>query len=414
MKVERSAMGFESWRLAVRNLFRHRARSVSALVAIVFGVVALLIASGYIEWVFWAMREAAIESQLGHVQVVRPGYFHKGLADPFRYRLSENDPELQLVRSAPYVELVTPRLNFSGLISHGENTVSFLGVGVAVETERRVSKQVAMIAGSELTGGDSDQVILGEGLAAGLDAKVGDIVVLMANTASGGLNAMERRVQGVFRSSTKAYDDMALRLPITAARRLLRTEGAHVWVVLLDDTAHTDMAVAALRRRLNDRDYELVPWYEQADFYNKTVTLFSHQVSVVWVLIAMVIVLSISNTMIMSVLERTREIGTLLALGFRRTKILRQFIVEGLVLGMVGGIMGLVVGVLLARVISLVGIPMPPPPGMAVGFVGEVIVTWTLAGGALLFALITSVVASAYPAWMASRLKIVDALRHNR
>jgi len=407
-------MGFDSWRLAVRNLFRHRTRSVSALVAIVFGVVALLIASGYIQWVFWAMRQAAIESQLGHIQVVRPGYFRDGLADPFRYRLPENDPALELVRSAPYVVMVTPRLNFSGLISHGDNTLSFLGVGVAAETERRVSKQVAMIEGEELTSGNSNQVILGEGLAAGLGVKVGDRVVLMANTASGGLNAIEMRVQGVFRSTTKAYDDMALRLPITAARRLLRTAGSHVWVVLLDDTAHTDMAVSALRRRLSDKDYDLVPWYEQADFYNKTVTLFSHQVGVVWLLIAVVIVLSISNTMIMSVLERTREIGTLLAVGFRRAKILRQFIVEGLVLGLVGGIMGLVVGVLLARVISLIGIPMPPPPGMAVGFVGRVIVTWTLAGGALLFALITSVVASAYPAWKASRLKIVDALRHNR
>jgi len=131
-------------------------------------------------------------------------------------------------------------------------------------------------------------------------------------------------------------------------------------------------------------------------------------------LIAVVIVLSISNTMIMSVLERTREIGTLLALGFRRGAILRQFVGEGLALGVAGGVVGLVIGVALARIISAVGIPMPAPPGMAVGFTGEVLVTWRLAVEVVLFALGTSVFASFYPAWKASRLEIVDALRHNR
>ena len=83
-------------------------------------------------------------------------------------------------------------------------------------------------------------------------------------------------------------------------------------------------------------------------------------------------------------------------------------------LGTAGGLVGLAAGVVLARAISAIGIPMPPPPGMATGFLGQVTVTWPLAVEALLFALLTSVAASVYPAWKASRLEIVDALRHNR
>jgi putative ABC transport system permease protein len=185
-------------------------------------------------------------------------------------------------------------------------------------------------------------------------------------------------------------------------------------VVLLDDTDRTPAILDALRRQLSAEktELELVPWYDRADFYNKTVTLFSRQVDVVWILIAVVMVLSISNTMIMSMLERTREIGTLLAMGFKRRRIRRQFLKEGAVLGGAGGLAGLIAALILGRIISTVGIPMPPPPGMAVGYTGEIMITWPLAVEALLLGLATSIIASLYPAWKASRMVIVDALRY--
>lgn len=400
------------WRLAARNLFRHRRRSVSALLAIGLGVMTLLIASGFIQWIFWAMREATIQSQLGHIQVVKRDYFKHGLADPFRYLLPEHAPQVEIIRRTPHVAAVTPRLFFSGLISHGETTVSFVGAGVQPDTERRVSRQLAVIQGHDL--GEDGGVILGEGLAGSLGVSPGDKVVLLVNTASGGINALELTVQGLFRTAAKAYDDVALRIPIDQARTLVRAAGAHEWVVLLDDTERTPEVLRTLRSELAaaDSNLELVPWYDQADFYNKTVTLFSRQVDVVWILIAVVMVLSISNTMIMSVLERTREIGTLLAMGFRRRRIRRQFLKEGAVLGAAGGLAGLAVALILGRIISVIGIPMPPPPGMAVGYIGQVMITWPLVSEALLLGLVSSVIASLYPAWKASRMEIVDALRY--
>lgn len=116
----------------------------------------------------------------------------------------------------------------------------------------------------------------------------------------------------------------------------------------------------------------------------------------------------------MSVMERTSEIGTSMALGYSRKDILKLFVTEGALLGILGGSSGLVLGLVLARVISAIGIPMPPPPGMAWGFTGEILVTWRLTLDALSLAFGTTLLASVYPAWKASRMLIVDALRHSR
>jgi putative ABC transport system permease protein len=103
-----------------------------------------------------------------------------------------------------------------------------------------------------------------------------------------------------------------------------------------------------------------------------------------------------------------------MALGHRRSKVMRLFLSEGMVLGLIGGALGSLLGVALASVISAIGVPMPPPPGMANGFVGEILVTPQLVVEALVLAFSTTLLASVFPAWKASRMEIVDALRHNR
>ena len=192
----------------------------------------------------------------------------------------------------------------------------------------------------------------------------------------------------------------------------MRVEGATSWIVLLDDTDHTEVAVKALRASMPPEQYEIIPWSDLADFYNKTVELFGTQVHIVRTLIAVIVVLSISNTLSMAVMERTTEIGTSMALGLRRRSILTLFIWEGGMLGLFAGLLGVSVALLLGWAISVVGIPMPPPPGMARGYIARIDISAALALQGFLLAFITTMVASILPAWKASRMNIVDALRH--
>jgi putative ABC transport system permease protein len=239
-------------------------------------------------------------------------------------------------------------------------------------------------------------------------------VVLLANLPSGGVRAVEGHVRGLFSTIVKAYDDSALRVPLPLANKLLGVSGAHIWVTLLQRTEDTEKTMRQLHGKLDRGKFELIPWTKLADFYNKTVVLFSHQFGVVQGIIGAIIILGISNTMMMSVMERTGEIGTIMALGTRRRQLLGMFLSEGLLLGILGAAIGLGLGFGLAHLISAIGIPMPPPPGMDRALTGQIRVTPALALESMLLAVTTTLIASVYPAWKASRLTIVDALRHNR
>jgi len=387
---------------------------------VALGVTASILANGFVEWILWATRETTIHSKYGHVQLTRRGYLESGSADPFAYLLPEDLPVRSMLEHMEHVRIVAPRIAFSGLVSHGDATLSFVGEGVQPEKEAAMYEingltrpAINIVKGMDLSKERPNEIVMGEGLASNLGVKVGDMVTLLTNTKVGGMNAIEVRVRGIFSTISKAFDDSALRVPRRTVQQLLRVSGDHRIVVLLDHTDRTDEVLGQLREELAGQPIDVTPWYELADFYNKTSALFSRQTAVVRMLIAIVIVLSISNAMTMNISERISEIGTAMALGAGRTRILVQFVMEGVLLGALGGVVGCVIGVFSARVISIVGIPMPAPPGQSWGYSAQIMVTVPIISNGVAVALMAAVLATLYPAWKASRLRIVDALRHN-
>jgi putative ABC transport system permease protein len=382
-----------------------------ALVAILMGVVCLLLAGGFIEWNLWYGRESTIHSQLGHIRVYRSGFRESGAADPYKYLLPARGDVLTTLLAQPHVVGVAPHMSFSGLASYREVTLSFVGEALDPARESLMSGAVHIVAGTRLTPGDSQGILVGAGLANNLGTRVGDTLVLIVNTESGGVNAVEGKVIGTFSTVSKAYDDTAIRVPLALAWKLTRVTGVHSWAVLLTDTEYTDDVVSRLNAALPSNRFEIVPWYDLADFYVKVAALYRRQFAVVKWIVAVVMVLGIANTMMMNVLERTREIGTMLALGSRRRAIFRMHLIEGALFGVVGGALGVAIGFLLARAISEVGIPMPPSPAMTEAFVAGIRITGSLSAESVALAVAAAVVAAAYPAWRASRMDIVDALR---
>lgn len=400
--------------LALRNVVRHKRRSFIAVLSICIGITSLLLAGGFIEWNLRFGRESTIHSQLGHIRLFKNGYLDAGQADPSAFLFPLEDKDLSRLLAVPGVKVVAPRLSFNGLVSHGEATVSFIGEGVAPLQEKEISRSVTITDGVDMRADDAKGIVVGQGLAANLGVVPGDVVVLMVNTVDGRVNAAEVRVVGLFATVTKAYDDSALRVPISLAHQLLRASGAHSYAVLLEETEQTSGVVKRLEEMFKGSGLAVVPWSDLADFYNKTAELFGKQVDVVRLIIALIIMLSIANSLMMSVMERTAEIGTMMALGQTRQGVLSLFLMEGAFLGIFGGVSGIFLGWLSGMGISAIGIPMPAPPGMAFGYTAEISVTWWMVVQSFVMAVLTSLVASFYPAWKASRMQIVDALRHSR
>jgi putative ABC transport system permease protein len=399
--------------LAARNLTRHRVRTLISLSAIAFGVAALLVAGGFIEWIFWAMRESTVETGLGHVHVSRPGFRDAGLADPRAYLLPSDPKYLAVVRSTPGIRALDQRLSVSGLVAHGSTTVGFTGQAVDPEPNRQISRGLTL-NGEGLSATNPRGVLLGRGLAAALGVRRGDIVSFLVRLPSGGINGTEGTVVGIFDTHVKSFDDTAVRLPLTMGRELLRTQSADTWVLRLDTIEAAPAAVEYLRSALPHDQFDVASWFDISDFYRKAVVLLSNQIDVVGILVAFIIVLGISNTLMMNVMERTGEIGTMMALGTPRASIIRLFMLEGVLLGVVGAVLGLLAGFALAQVLSAIGIPMPPPPGRDEAYSAEIILTVRLALVAFSGAIIATALASVYPAWRASCRPVVDALRHNR
>jgi putative ABC transport system permease protein len=400
-------------RIGLVNAVRQRRRSAFALVAIAFSVIALILANGFIQWIFWATREGTITTSLGHIQVVRPGFFPSGTASPYELLLPDEAPERAMLERIQGVKTVAPRLGFSGLVSRGDTSVSFIGEGVDAERERKIRPESIVYEGTDLSASDPHGIIMGRGLAENLGVGPGDKVVLLVNTRSG-INGADVVVRGLFTTISKAYDDVALRAPLSMTQQLFRISGAHRWVVGLDDTDQVAAVAGQAREGMDKRLFEIVEWTKLADFYHKVVALLGQQMMVVKVILVGIILLSVCNTLLIGVTARTSEIGTAMAIGTRRGNVLRQFIAESFGLGVVGAVTGALLAIVLALVISAIGIPMPPPPGQSQGYLGRIMLSPGVVLEAIALAVIAAVLAGAYPAWRASQLEIVDALRHAR
>jgi putative ABC transport system permease protein len=397
-------------RLAFRNVLRHQSRSLFALVTVTTGVAALVVSGGFIHWVFDAIKESSIRLKLGHIQISKPGFREAGAVDPFRFLIPPDSLSPGAISEINSVRAVAPRIHFSGLAAYGDSTIAFVGHALSPKDESGLPQAITLIDGSFLSQQDPEGLLLGEGLAQRLRVRVGDRLALVGSTADGGVTGVEGSVRGIFYSSLRAYDDHALRMNIELAQRMLRTNGVHEYLVMLDETDATDLVLPRVRQLLRST-LEAVPWHQRAEEYRKTVDLMSRQFVVAEVAVALIVLLAIANTMVMAVLERESEIGTALALGATRRRILGRFAIEGLVLGFVGGSAGLLIGVVVATIVSAIGIPMPPAPQMRHGYSGEILVTAAAALRVLALAVAASALAAVYPAWKASRQNIVDAIR---
>ena len=400
--------------LSLRNIFRNGRRSAITVFSIVVGFTAMACFGGFIEFSFEGLRENTIRTQLGHLQIYAQGYSERRVSDPESVLIDDPEQVIERIAGLPGVAAVAPRLSFSGLGSTGNSTVNVSVAGVEPEREEAFSDFEILVDGRPLEVGDPEAGLVGEALRNGLGAAVGDWVTVLTTSFDGVVNAIDFRIAGVVRTGSEEYDSVFVKVPIELAQRAKETEQVERIVVLLEDTEDLALVQPRIEEVLSEfgRRFEIRRWDELAGFYDAVVALYTGIFTVFAGIVGVVVMFSVANTMTMAVFERTGEIGALRAIGARRSTVVAMFLTEGVGVGLLGAVLGIGASWLIAGAVEMAGgIPMPPPPGMSQGFQAFFRLDGAVLLDAFAVTLAATLVSSVYPAWAASRIRIVEALQ---
>jgi putative ABC transport system permease protein len=397
--------------LAARNVLRQKVRAGITVGAIAFGVAGLILSGGFVADMIAQLAEAIVHSQTGHVQVARAGYFDGRLRGADSAVIADRQRAEAALRTEAQLRQVAGRLSFPALLNNGRTDAPVVAEGIEPAKERALDRNLQWLDGRRLDDADRFALVVGEGVARRLGLKLGDRVDLVVATAGGAVNVLDFEVVGTFRTISREFDARAVRLPLAAAQTLLDTSGVNLLVLSLAETAAADAVRQRIDEPMRAAGLEARAWHELNDFYPKTVALFERQFGVLRVIILLMLLLSVANTLNISVFERIGEFGTMRAFGVRGSRVFAAVLLEAAVLGVAGGLLGAAVGVLLALLVSAIGIPMPPPPNANLGYTAKIMVTAAIVGSALLIGVVAALLGAVLPAARVSRVGIVDALR---
>ena len=456
--------------LALRNLLRNRRRSLTTLLAMVIGAVTILVFGGYARNIVLSLQTGYV-LRGGHLQVQRKDYFLYGTGNPAAYGIADYQHVIDVVSHdpvlAPVLTVVTPTISLGGIAGNFAAGVSrtIIGSGIVVADRNRMRhwNDYGLPFHPEdtaLTGTAEDAVVVGNGVARVLElceplqvencpkketteaapgaAAPDDItalaalearpkapqsearIELLAANVHGAPNVASLHVVKAERQGFKEFDDMFVGMHLAQAQRLLYgTEKPQATAIVLQ-LVHTSQIPAAKARlaellatTLESEPLEVQDFEALNPFYGQAVAMFAAIFGFMAVLIGAIVLFTVGNTMSMAVMERTAEIGTLRAMGLRRSGIRRLFMSEALVLGLIGAMAGVVVALLVAYLVNHSGLTwLPPgqadPVPLTVRVWGE---TKMMLGTSVGLALV-AVISAWWPARRAARMLIVDALRH--
>lgn len=409
--------------LAIRNLFRNGRRSFFTILAISLGFAAVNVLGGFTDYIFTNLKNAYIYNQAnGHLSIYKQGFLKEGKLDPTRYMLDEET--VSAIRTAlgkyPEIVVISPQIQISGLLSNGDVSTIFIATGRVPSDVRYINSQdrdglsrIKPYTGKQL----EDDLIYGVGLSKGLaeqlDFKLGSTAVAMAPTVSGQINALDATVFQLFNSPVEALEDKLMIVPLKFAQNLYDTTAVNCLIVLLQNDQQTEPMRALIARDLADLGLQLdiETWNELSPFYTKVKKMFDVIFSFTFMIVFTIVVMSVINTVGMAIMERTREIGTLRALGLKRRGIIGLFAIESMLLGMFGSLSGLLLTLSVWWGIKVMK-PTWIPPQIANRVPLEIYLVPNYMLYSILLLIVLSLLAACLPARKAARMEIVSALGH--
>lgn len=407
-------------KLSWLNVIRNTRRSLIAISIVSLGTFSLIIAAGYVLASYEGLRESTIQGGLGHIQLSLPGAFIDKEIDQGGFNQAQQKNIQNQLSGMPEVRLSTERILFEGLASTGDITIAIMGRGVNIAKEQKITLFTPIIKGknlpynviqnSEVDVQDTYTAVIGEVLARDLKVNIGDSITLLASTAYQGINAIDVTVVGINRSGIPEMDARSVIIPVNAAKILRDSDTINRLVVSLYETRFTNNISDQISAQMNG--VEQKNWLQLFPYYQNVVSLYNNIFGVMGCIILLVVLLSVNNTMVMAIMERVAESGTLRAIGFSQQRISSLFALEGFIVGLCGIFAGIVIASIIILFINLSLFEMPPPPGRSIGY--PLIINWDLE--AILVISVAMLLSCTMAAWLPAKkmlkMDIINAINH--
>ncbi len=399
------------WWIPLRSLWRNRRRTLLSVAVIGLGTAISFFVLGFVESSRAQIQLSTVQ-EYGNLQIASPALWNDS-ADGYEYLIAPStvDAIETLLAADPAFSTSTAQLQFPGLLASGERTQVVRVTGIVPENGI-IDFSDLVVDGRALLPTDTAGLLVGRSLARRLNLSVGAPIVLTLTTVDGAYNASPFQVVGVYQFTSEQVELQSLFAPLDFAQRLLNTTGIDRIVVQLSSIETTNAARTRIQNALTAAGlpYEVRTWDELSPFYRQLSGYFDALFGFLSLAVFILVFFILLQVLTLAFLERTREIGTLRALGTTRNEVFRLFFTESIWLALLGSLSGIAVGVLLGVAFNSAGIEWRPP-----GTVEAVTLTIRMSVMVALIPFVVSVVAtmvsSVFPAVQASRLQIANALR---
>lgn len=399
-------------KIAFRNIFRQKRRTVLTALAMIVGFTLSSVFIGWSDGAYSDIISMFTRNRIGHIQVHRAGYLDK----PSLYDVIDSYESIgEKIARVEGVEAWSPRIYSAGLGSVGDKTMGVQIIGVDVEREVKATRFDRKItSGAMFSDAASREAILGVGLARILKADVGREIVLVTQGADGAIANDLYKIIGIAESGDKATDRMACYLHINDAQDLLVLDGrVHEIAVIAEALDRVPKITAAIEAQINDTTLEVSPWQVVAKSFYRAMQADRQGDLIGRMIIMLIVAIGVLNTVLMSVLERTREYGVLKAMGTKPRQIFGVVVAEVTFIALGSIFIGALFGAGLNYLLSIYGISMPQEfsyGGIVFQTMYAAVTVRSLAIPAVTV-LVSAVLVSLFPALRAARIAPAGAMR---
>lgn len=404
---------------AWRSLWRNRRRTLITLTAIALSIMLVQTFHNLAVGAYARMIDDGVRAGSGHLAVYRQGYLES------REETLSFSPALlaEQIRAIPGVTRVLPRVYLPALAQSSHDSRGILLIGVEPKAEMTINPFLkGLSADAMLRDVDGRDAVVGKRLLDDLKLAVGRKLVVTAQHRDGTLHSELLRVRGVVATGMPDIDGSLLMVGRQRAALLAgMQDDIHELAIVLDDSGEEALVAAAITPLLHDRpELAAVSWEKAMPNLANAIKLDYASQKFIFVIILLIVTIGVVNTLLMSVMERLREFGVVLALGSSPGRLRRLVLLEALLLGMVAAVAGCVLGALATWYLVDVGIDLKSFIPETLEFGGVVFdpvlrAAWDLAWMAkiALYVVGLTVLAALYPAIKAGRITPVEAMRHH-